>query len=117
SPKLAARFPERAGEPQRAQPLLPRNGPPRQHAREQMRRSRQRRTAKNGSAPFAIEADELERGLGAHTIGCPDRCEKRQRLAITPEEHVLAVVHQLAGLSVTARRRAPVALAPRLART
>src|SRR5687767_11224466 len=114
SPKLAARIPERAGEPQYADPFPPRNCTPREHTREQVCRSRQGRTAKNGSAPFAIEADELERGLGAHTIRGADRREKRQRLAITPEEHVLAVVHQLSGLSIPECGRAAAELRPRV---
>jgi hypothetical protein len=113
-PKLTPRFQERTREPQHPEPFLPWDRTPGENTGQQMRRCRQWRTVQNRSAAVPIEADQLERRLDAHVIRGADRREKRQRLAIAAEEHVLAVVHELAGVAIAKCRRAPAELRPRI---
>ena len=64
--------------------------------------------------PSAIEIGHVERRLHAHVRLGADAAEKRERLVIAAEQHVLAVVDQLAGLAIAERRGAPAELAARL---
>ena len=53
-------------------------------------------------------------GCTSHAIGCFDSLEKLERRSIAAEEHVLAVVNELAGFAIAKRGRASAELRPRV---
>src|SRR5262249_35723248 len=61
------------------------------------------RTRQHEPASGPIEVRHLERRLDGYAILRPDAPEKAERLVITAEQHVLAVVDELAGDTIAER--------------
>ena len=64
--------------------------------------------------PERVEVGDLERRLEPHVVDRIDAAKELERRAVAPEEHVLPVVHELAGHAIGERRRAPAQLRPRV---
>ena len=86
----------------------------RHDAGQQVQRRRQRRAREPRRAPGAIDDVDRELLLDAHVRLGADAAQEAERLVVAAEEHVLAVVHALAGGRIGERRRAAAERRPRL---
>ena len=75
---------------------------------EEIERRRQRRQSETASRPSAIDEVDIEVRLQPDAILCAQLPEERERLVVTSEQHVLAVVDPLACLGI-AEGRGPAA--------
>ena len=112
----APRRAQRPRHPQHRQPIAPAAA----HPSRARRRAGAAAAAARGQRsterrPCAIEERHAQRRLRAGRCrSAPIRAQERERLAIAAEEHVLAVVDELAGLAIGERRRAAAELRPRV---
>ena len=79
-----------------------------------MQRRRQRRALQDRPAAAPIEEGHVQRTLTPHVLHRAYAGKKRQGLAIAPEHHVLAVVHELTRRAIRERRCPPAKLRPRV---
>jgi hypothetical protein len=104
---------QRPRQPHRGEPLAPRDRLPSQYAREQMKRRRYPRAAQRRPHSGFVVARQLERRLPPDVPRRADAIEELERRAVTTEEDVLAVVHELTGLAIGERGRTAAELRAR----
>jgi hypothetical protein len=96
----------RPSDAQDGQQIAPIEGVPPQDASDQMQGGRPRRAGQPRRAPAAVDHVHRQIVLEGNAAGRADALEELERLAVAPDEHVLPVVHALAGGRIDERRGA-----------